>query len=289
MWFHLAILPAAGAWPRGAYGLALRGVESRAALLSAITPPVEEVQLRLVRGAPRPTEFEIAQATARWPLPDGGRVELDRRAGTATITSPAEPEIDSLIHPQLGMLAAVWSRWLGRPAFHAAGFAHAGGAWAVVGDNQDGKSTLIAALAARGVAVVADDTLVIADGRCVSGPRCVDLRGETAARLGLAGATITLVRGGTRQRLLLPVAGPPALLRGWIYLRWADDVALRPISPRDRVARVALQRRGHRGGARDSGSLLELGTLPAWELCRPRDWGRIDETLDAVLGTLETA
>jgi len=281
--------PATTASPRGAYGLALRGVDSRASWLSAITPPVEEVELRLVRGAPQPTEFEIAHATARWPLPDGARAELDRLAGTATITSPAEPEIDRLIHPQLGMLAAVWSRWLGRPAFHAAGFVHAGGAWAVVGDNQDGKSTLIAALAARGVAVVADDTLVIADGHSLSGPRCIDLRREAAARLGLAGATITVVRGGTRQRLLLPAPGPPVPLRGWIYLRWADDVALRLISPRDRVARVAAQRRGHRGGARDSGSLLELGTLPAWELCRPRDWGRIDETLDTVLRTLEAA
>ena len=281
--------PATTASPRGAYGLALRGLESRGAFLSAITHPVPEVQLRLVCGAPQPTEFEITPATARWPLPDGGRAGLDRLAGTATFTSPGEPEIDSLIHPQLGMLAAVWSRWLGRPAFHAAGFVHAGGAWAVVGDNQDGKSTFIAALAARGVAVVADDTLVIADGHCLSGPRCIDLRGETAARLGLAGATIAVVRGGTRQRLLLPAPGPPAPLRGWIYLRWADDVALRPISPRDRVARVAAQRRGHRGGARDPGSLLELGTLHAWELSRPRDWGRIDETLDAVLGTLEAA
>ena len=279
--------PDTSASPPGAYGLALRGVESRGAWLSAITPPVEEVQLRLVRGARQPTEFEIARATARWPLPDGGRAELDRHAGTATITSPGEPEIDSLIHPQLGMVAAVWSRWLGRPAFHAAGFVHAGGAWAVVGDNQDGKSTFVAALAARGVAVVADDTLVLADGRCVSSPRCIDLRGDTAARLGLAGGTFTVVRGGTRQRLLLPAPGPPAPLRGWIYLRWADDVALRPISPRDRVARVAAQRRGHRGGARDPGSLLELGTLPAWELSRPRDWGRIDETLDMVLGRLE--
>lgn len=246
------------------------------------------MRLRLLQSRPDPTRFEIAPATARWPLPEGGRVDLDRAAGTATIATPRAPEIDSAIHPRLGMIAAVWSRWLGRPAFHAAGFVHAGAAWAIVGDNEDGKSTLVAALAARGVEVICDDTLVIAAGRCLSGPRCVDLRDATAARLGLAGSSIA-VRGGTRQRLILPPPGPPVNLGGWIYLRWADDVALRSIPPPERVARLAAQRRGHRDGAGDAGSLLELGSLPAWELSRPRDWERIDETLDAVLALLDAA
>ncbi|HEX8065848.1 MAG TPA: hypothetical protein VF520_04895 [Thermoleophilaceae bacterium] len=189
---------------------------------------------------------------------------------------------DEIVHPRLGMLGAIYAQWLpGRMAFHAGAFVGGGGAWAVVGERHDGKSTLMAALALAGVPVLGDDTLVLDGTRCLSGVRCVDLRPDAAAHLGVRDALVT-VRRGARERLFLD--GPPreAPLAGWLFLKWADELAIRPLPAPERIARIARRQGWHRRGVTDSARLLDFAALPAWELGRPRDWAHLPRVLERV-------
>src|SRR5207302_1345877 len=117
-----------------------------------------------VRSGPSVPPLLVDTGRAVYPQVGGGHVVIDRVAGTATWMTREPPAPDEMIHPRLGMVAAVYAHWRGDDAFHAGAFVHGGRAWAVVGAGEQGKSTLLAALHAQGLHVVADDTLVIRDG-----------------------------------------------------------------------------------------------------------------------------
>ena len=107
---------------------------------------------------------------------------------------------DELVHPYLGAAASVFSRWAGREVFHAGAFICGGLAWAVVGGREAGKSSLLAALAARQLPVLADD-LVITDGQdAFCGPRTIDLRRPIPG----SSEPVTPARGASRWRVSLP-------------------------------------------------------------------------------------
>jgi hypothetical protein len=209
-------------------------------------------------------------------------VTVDRRAGTATFRGAGRLAHDAIVHPRLGMLGAIYAQWIpGRVAFHAGAFVGGGRAWAVVGERGHGKSTLMAALAVAGAPVVGDDTLVLEGDRCLPGVRCVDLRPGAAAQLGVADRAAT-VRDGARERL--PLGGPPpdATLGGWLFLDWADEVAIRALPTRERIERIARSQGWHRRGVTDPTRLLELSALPAWEIRRPRDWTELPRVVERV-------
>ena len=166
-------------------------------------------------------------------------------------------------------------------AFHAGAFINGEGAWAVVGGRRDGKSTMMAALAMAGLPVLGDDTLVLDGIRCLSGVRCVDLRPDATAHLGVRDAVAT-VRRGARRRLSLDSAPREAPLAGWLFLRWADELAIRALPPPERIARIARRQGWHRRGVTDSARLLDLAALPAWELSRPRDWAHLPRVVERV-------
>lgn len=219
---------------------------------------------------------------ARYPDAPGGRVTVDRRAGVASFRGANGLTSDELVHPRLGMLAAIYAQWLpGRMAFHAGAFISGEGAWAVVGERHDGKSTLMAALALAGVPVLGDDTLVLDGLRCLSGVRCIDLRPDAVVHLGVRDAVVT-VRRGARERLLLD--GPPreAPLAGWLFLRWADEPSIRALPTPERITRIASCQGWHRRGATDPAGLLDFASLPAWELSRPRDWAQLPRVVEHV-------
>ena len=266
---------------RGAYGLAVAGLEAEERLLVPAQPDWPTVRIVV---DPRPADAGgtlLEDDVARYPDAPGVHVSVDRRAGVAAFRG-GDPTSDEIVHPRLGMLGALYAQWLdGRLAFHAGAFVDGGRAWAVVGERHEGKSTLMAALAQAGLPVLGDDTLVVDGDRCLSGARCVDLRPGAAAQLGVADRVVT-VRRGARERLFLDAPPPDAPLAGWLFLNWADEVAVRELATAERVARVARRQGWHRRGVTDPQRLLDFAALPAWELSRPPDWSLLPRVLDRV-------
>jgi hypothetical protein len=269
--------------PLGAYGLRVTGLESEGHLLGHAESrwPALRVVVDPLPAAGAPATV-LTTTSARYPDAPGGSVELDRETGVATFRGVGGLTPDALVHPRLGMLAAIYAQWLdGRTAFHAGAFVTGSQAWAVVGDRNDGKSTLMAALAGAGLAVLGDDTLVVDGLTCLPGVRCVDLRPDAAVHVA-AGRTAATVRAGARRRVVLDPAPGDAALAGWIFLRWGAELAQRELPAPERLARVAGAQGWHRRGVTDPHVLFTLAGLPAWELTRPRDWEQLDQTVEAV-------
>jgi hypothetical protein len=213
-------------------------------------------------------------------LPEGRQVLLERGEGSATFSGPALSQ-DELIQPYLGAAASVFSRWVGCEVFHAGAFVAGGLAWAVVGGYEAGKSSLLAELARRMVAILADD-LVVTDGvHAFCGPRMIDLR---LRRPGTS-EPMVLARRASRWRLTLPPQPATVPLGGWIYLRWGSEVAMPTVPVTSLLGRLAAQR-SWPALPSDPRTLLALAALPGWDLVRPADWGRMDETVDVMLETI---
>jgi hypothetical protein len=155
-----------------------------------------------------------------------------------------------------------------------------GGAWAVLGDRGAGKSSLLASLALAGRDVVADDLLVLDGGDCFAGPRCVDLRPDAVAELGLG--ALPSVRSTERRRLVLAPCPGRFALRGCIYLEWGERVAAEEMTPGEHLGPLTAQRRVAGLGANIE-QLLGLSGLPAFRLRRPRGHGSMDATRDALI------
>lgn len=267
---------------RGAYGLAVDGLEQEAPLLVPAWddwPTVRiEVDGREAEAAPERLDEDFA----RYPDPPARAVEVDRVAAVARFLGAGPLSSDEIVHPRLGMIGALFAQWLpGRTAFHGGAFVSGGRAWAVLGGRGDGKSTVMAALALAGLPVMGDDTLVLDGMECLAGVRCVDLRPDAVARLGV-GEAVATVRRGARARLPLDGAPPPVPLGGWIFLSWGVDVAVRELPPAERIARIGRAQGWHRRGVTEPAGLLDVAALPAWELARPRDWARLPDVVERV-------
>jgi hypothetical protein len=249
-----------------AYGFRLSGVAGRYLQKGEDpTRPLLTVRMVVHDGQRRARSRPAGGLTL--PLVDGGRLVLDRSTLTATYEVPAPLDGDDLAHPFLAPAASVMAGWQGWDAFHAGAFARDGRAVAVLGPRGQGKSTLLAAMALRGVAVLADDVLVLEQGVAHVGPRCIDLRPEGVER-AFPAAPLEPSRGGERLRLALtPIASAPELV-GWVSLDWGERLELEPLRPSQRLRRLALAH-SRAGRPRDE-ALLELARLPGWELLRPR-------------------
>ena len=252
----------ASAPDRIAYGLRIGGLPEGAPLLEH--PPGRRwPELRL---AYEPPTGSVAPGATTVPLRGGGELRLEGAAATFITAGPPGP--DALVHPHLAAAAAGRNRLLGRDVLHAGAVVLDGVAWALAGSNEAGKSTLLASLAALGDPVLSDDLLVLEEGTAFAGPRCADLRDRTLVP-GLPRPRP--VRDGDRWRVLLPPAPASARLAGFVFLVWDDaPVALRVLAGEQRVRRLAPLRRWPFLPDRPAG-LLDLATLPAYELSRPRD------------------
>jgi hypothetical protein len=217
-------------------------------------------------------------------LPDGRCLALDRRRGTATYYFGPPLTPDLLAHPYLGPVATTFNRWAGRETFHAGAFVLAGRAWAVLGPRTAGKSTLLAAMADRGEAVLSDDILVTDASSAYAGPRCIDLRRQIPG----ARTHARPVRKPVRLRISLPPIPISAPLRGWIFLHWGDALSLTPVPPPELLARLAA-RRSWKQLPSSPTTMLAIATLPAWDLVRPSDWSILDETHRMLTVTLCSA
>lgn len=204
--------------------------------------------------------------------PDELRAELPDGAGE-----------DEIVHPLLGTIALRLAERRGIDALHAGAVVGAAGAWAVAGPKEHGKSTLLGACAHAGMTVLCDDVLVLERGRCLAGPRMVDLRPGAAEAL----AAGERARGGSRRRMLLPRAPASVELAGFVHLRWGDELQLAALDVSQRLDRLAVLR-ALSGWPRLAELPIELAHRPAFELTRPRDWGRLGETV-ALLGEAVSA
>jgi hypothetical protein len=201
---------------------------------------------------------------------------LEREGGRAVFTGVPPPP-DEIVHPLMGPVGTVFGRWAGREAFHGGAFIGGGRAWIVLGAREAGKSTLLAALAGRGIDVLSDD-VVVTDGHVVyAGPRCVDLR--QAVPRGIPG--VELVRAGRRHRAPLPHVPPAAPLGGWIELRWGPGPEMRPVPTSAWLPELA-RRRAWRHLPSDPARFLDLAARPAWRLTRPPDW-MLDATVEVLV------
>ncbi len=264
----------------GAYGLRLTGM-SDLELLNTPVPerwPAVEIAYRQGRDE---VDATLDETSASFPCGESGSVVADRATLTVTVTAPEPVRADELTHPYLAWCASAYARWLGREAFHAGGVVAGEGVWAITGDRGHGKSTLLAAAAAGGLGVVSDDLLVIDGTTAYAGPRCVDLREEAAAYLGLG--TAIRSAGRERHRVRLPPLPAEAPLRGWVMLSWGDEHSLVPVRPAEGLVRLGAQRMTQLHEVRPE-RLLDLAAMPIWELRRPRALGELGRSLELLAG-----
>lgn len=270
---------------QAAYGFRVQGIDDPRglALLGAGSWPELTLEPRL-EATPPGMRDHIGEHDAAIQTP-AAQLLLDR-AGMLVVVRAEQPvPVTDLVHPCLWPAAAVFARWTGSETFHAGAFIDpAGDAWAVLGDRETGKSTLLAMLARAGRPVLVDDLLVMQDGECFSGPRSIDLRPETVHGLDLTEETAP-VRSTQRLRLFLdPIEGRMPL-RGFIYPAWGDDASVQPVVPAEHLGLLTHHRRVAVLGANVE-QLLNLAALPAVRFTRPRAWNAASEACDQLLEAL---
>jgi hypothetical protein len=266
--------------PLGAYGIRLRGLERAADLLVEVGDEAPEYVVAAELGEAEAPGEEVGERHARLRLRSGGEIAIDRSERRVLYRVPHAVRQDELVHPYLAPAAAVIARWMGRESMHAGAFAVGGQALGVVGTREAGKSSTLAWLAQAGVDVLCDDMLIVDGDAPVAGPRSIDLRADAAERLGV-GEPIGMTGARERWRLRLGPPGEPQLT-GWVFLTWGDQVAVRALPASERLPRLAAQRGLRLPPARPD-ALLELTSLPAWELSRPRGWESLPEAADRLL------
>jgi hypothetical protein len=216
-------------------------------------------------------------------LPEG-QVLVERSTRTATFLLPERPPTEAWAHPHLSTTAVIASSWLGRRSFHAGAFIAGAGAWGVLGEKGDGKTSMMAWLVKSGYPIVCDDTLVVDKDQAMAGPRCIDLRHGAADYFQL-GTYIGHI--GTRERWRAQVAAvpPTAPFRGWVVPTWGDDVRVGPVPAAQRLP-LLVARRGFRVPEADDGKWLDLLALPMVSFQRPQDWSAMDVGMTHLLDQL---
>lgn len=274
---------------RGAYGFRIAGLRDPGAHLpeaGADWPALEIVHAPAppVTGSqPPPGTVAVRDDRAEVWIGDGQCVDVDRAAATIRFRTAQRFSDDVVLHPFLGLPAAIAAHWLGRQVLHGGAFAHGDRAWAVLGDRESGKSSTLGWLLARGHAVLSDDILVLDSTTLFAGPRSVDLRGEAAAILG--GDELGVVGSRPRWRLR-PPPGPACLpLGGIVHLAWDDALGVERLGARERLEGI-VRNSVLRPGPEQQLALLELAALPAWRLARPRDLAALDRAGAQLLAAL---
>jgi len=268
----------------GAYGLHLPDLGNAADLLVEAPEGWPLWQIELAAGTGAPTEF-VEQSRARVCSVPSGWVDIDLSTRTSTMHLPQEPPHAHIAHPFLGSTAVVVAHWRGLQSFHAGAFVTERGAWAILGYKGAGKSSLLAALSRMSVPILTDDVLVIGEQlQGFAGPRCIDLRRETASALGL-GADLGVVGGRERWRLQLDPVPVELPLAGWICLGWGDpDILTVPAHERISTLYASMGLRVEQHDSDVLARLMDLLALPMVRVLRPRSMATLDDTATEMLG-----
>jgi hypothetical protein len=265
----------------GAYGLRIRGLGNERLLVALSRNawwPVITIDCRQTDEIVAGDSFASDRAEVE--LLDGERALINRAERRATLLARSAPDDGRLVHPFLTTVGTIFAWWHGHDALHGGAFLTEKGAWVLLGERGAGKSSMLASLHLAGHPILADDLVVIADGIALAGPRCVDLRPDVIEALGV-GEQVEPVRGGERLRLVQPDVEPQVPLCGWIVLSWSERVEAHPLTPAERLQRLAIHSAIPPG---EPTSLMGLAELPAWELSRPRTPSSLEPAVDRLLG-----
>lgn len=216
-------------------------------------------------------------------LLSGGHAVFERHPRRVRFHKPGPGDGHDFAHPGLASVGLVFARWDGRIALHAGAVLFDGVAWGVLGAKEAGKSTTMATLAQAGYTILSDDLLVLEDRRAFCGPRSIDLRHGTAARVEETSPLLT-VRQGERRRLLLPPAPASAPLGGFIVLGVGDTVSVTPVAADKRLGTLSEHLMLLQVGLPAAG-LLDLVGLPMWRVERSRSWADLPLLLDRLSAT----
>ena len=275
----------------GAYGLRLTGLESASRNLVVALDSWPQLMIeRVVGPCTVKQRYFVSDEWAEYCTLDQtgqvGGVRMDREPLTVRFTSPGGFSDAAVLHPALGLIAAVANRWSGRDVFHAGAFLTNKGAWAVLGTQEAGKSSLLGHLAAKGVGIVADDAVVVdEDGLALAGPRCVDLREGAADWLG-QGEDIGMVGARRRWRMHVPAVPAAVPLRGWIVPEWGDCIELEAVPAVLRL-RLLYANRYLALPPRRPERVLDLVALPFVIFRRPRRWDSAEEAITVLMDRLD--
>lgn len=264
-----------------------------------LAPPSTEPTVTLALGEPAllaalPVDAYTITVDAedrhRLLVPEGAVIAIDDRGHAAIATRPTFPQ-DLLTHLLLGQVlpnALALHQGLGLACLHAATVADEGRAVALLGGQGQGKSTLAAACARAGLALVSDDCTPVrlrapgsADTRLLvlPGPGRLKLWPDSVAALGIEAAVIGAIHGAEAKCVARwPAAAPaPVPLAGVVLLETGGALALHPVSAEEALAAIAPNCFGHRrttvaGRARQFAAVagVALGTRIA-RLTVPRD------------------
>jgi hypothetical protein len=268
----------------GAYGFRLTGVDGARALLLEAPSDWPDLHVERLVGEATVEAESLDDHRAAIRLENGGEILLEREPATAVFRTPAPLSDLEIVHPYLAPAAAVAARWHQRESFHAGAFVVDGAAWVLLGDKGSGKSSTLAGLFLRGHPILCDDVLVVADGVGLAGPRTIDLRRETAESLGI-GEPLGRIGARARWRVELGPVGAAVPIRGWFFLAWADRVELAPLTPSQRLVRLAAEQ-AVRVPSPTPAELLALASVPGWELGRSRDLGSLEPAIDRLLAAV---
>lgn len=269
---------------KGAYGFRITGVDVAVPPFNHVADDAPEITVLLETSTARETAREVGVDRVVMPLLGGGAVRMVRTPPGAILATPQPLTPEALAHPYLAPIAAAHASWRGWLAIHGGGIVVGGVIWGVTGPRNSGKSSFLAACAARGIPVVADDLMVI-DGDIVHpGPRSVDLRPDAAEQLGL-GSDIGVVGNRPRFRLELPpVEGTPSFA-GWIFLAWGPDISMSEVAAGDRVRRLRPKNAVPGLPPHPTAFLRSVGK-PCFSLHRPRAWAYSAAAVDQVVEQL---
>lgn len=209
---------------------------------------------------------------------------MERRSKETTFVLTSTSSAEALFHPLLGFTAVVAARWRGLLSFHAGAFELCGRAWGILGDKNTGKSSLLAALSRLGNPIIADDVLILEDGCCLAGPRCVDLRTSSAPYFPKC-RSLGVIGKRERWRLRLDPVRPMVPMAGWITLEWGTT-NLAPMAWADRID--ALKRNfAILLPPADPAGLLEVSAWPMLRFSRERDLEGLDHAAASLCRMLE--
>jgi|GEM_PF-1341988 len=280
---------------RGAYGLRVEGLDDADDLLLPVDGDRPTLTVRwieetreLEEGAGEDAEsstVSFGEDVALVRHGALGTIEVRRTPAVATFRIRGARDPQTLVHPYLGGAASIVSRWLGREAFHGGAFVHRAKAWIVLGSRTAGKSSLLAWLHAHGVAIVADDVVVVGEGVAHAAPRSLDLRRESAERLSL-GEPLGRVGARDRWRVRLGAVPLETTVGGFVFLSWDDDVRIREVRGAPRLAQL-MSALTIPDRPADPGALLGLATLPCLAFGRRRDWDTLGDAGISLLGALD--
>jgi hypothetical protein len=271
----------------GAYGFRITTEAAASPLFNIVPDTWPEIELTQTTTTASVHGNRVSETRAEVGFVTGGGAVITRTPRRATLCVPRPLTAEELAHPYLAPIASAHAYWMGWLPFHAGCVAVDGTAWGVIGEREAGKSTLLAALALRGVPVVADDLAVVDRHSVFAGPRTLDLRREAADRFGV-GRDLGVVGLRERWRFDLDPVPLETPLGGWVFPTWGDTIEVNRTAPAERLRRLAPGRSVLNPDI-DAAALMRLAAFPSFDFRRPKSWNQLDDGLDALLDRLSRA